>query len=64
MLLETPSRIEPCLLDAYPKGLADLIAELVAVATGLGVRGSLPTSRRFRWRSCAVGSWRAAKPRG
>lgn len=38
MLLETPSRIEPCLLDAYPKGLADLIAELVAVATGLGVR--------------------------
>lgn len=38
MLLETPSRIEPCLFDQYPAGLADGIAELIAAASKLGER--------------------------
>ncbi len=36
--LETPSRIEPCLLEAVPVGLADLIANLTAAAERLGGR--------------------------
>ncbi len=37
-LLETPARIEPCELPRYPGPLADLIAEITAVATSLGSR--------------------------
>jgi Fic family protein len=36
--LETPSRIEPCLFEAVPVGLADLIANLTAAAERLGGR--------------------------
>jgi len=36
--LETPSRIEPCLLEAVPVGLADLIANLTTAAERLGGR--------------------------
>lgn len=36
MSAETPSRIEPCLLEAYPPSLADLLAELVRESTTLG----------------------------
>jgi Fic family protein len=38
MQLETPARIEPCLIDAYPIELVDVIAELVAAASKLGAR--------------------------
>jgi Fic family protein len=35
---ETPARIEPCLLEDYPRELVDVIADLVAAASQLGVR--------------------------
>lgn len=34
--LETPGRIEPCLLDEVPVAVADLVAELAAAAATLG----------------------------
>ena len=37
-LVETPARIEPCLIDESSEELADLTAELVAVAERLGAR--------------------------
>jgi Fic family protein len=36
--LETPARIEPCLLESYPSELADVLAELVAASAKLGAR--------------------------
>jgi Fic family protein len=36
--LETPQRIEPCLLDSYPPTLADVIADLASEARRLGTR--------------------------
>lgn len=38
MILETPARIEPCLLETYPPRLADLLAELVRESAWLGQR--------------------------
>lgn len=37
-MLEAPSRIEPCLLDAYPPAVSDRIAELVRATALLGSR--------------------------
>ena len=37
-LAETPSRIEPCLLDSVPVEITDLIASLTAAAERLGNR--------------------------
>ncbi len=37
-LVKTPARIEPCLIEESSEELADLIAELVAVAERLGAR--------------------------
>src|SRR4249919_3863142 len=36
--LETPFRIEPCLLEEYPVALADLISDLVSRSATLGNR--------------------------
>src|SRR6476660_9447657 len=36
--LETPYRIEPCLLDEYPASLADVISELIRESGRLGQR--------------------------
>jgi Fic family protein len=36
--LETPYRIEPCLLDEYPAALADLVSELIRESGRLGQR--------------------------
>jgi Fic family protein len=38
MPVETPARIEPCLLDTYPPSLADVMTQLVADASMLGTR--------------------------
>ena len=35
---ETPFRIEPCLLEQYPASLGDVIADVVGLASELGVR--------------------------
>jgi Fic family protein len=37
-LRETPARIEPCQLEAFPPSLADLVSEVIARATALGSR--------------------------
>lgn len=38
MSQETPARIDPCLFEAYPAALSDVVAELVRAATRLGAR--------------------------
>lgn len=36
MLLESPSRIEPCALDRFPAHLADLVSEIAKISSSLG----------------------------
>ena len=36
--IETPARIEPCMLESWPAVLGDLIAEVSATAAQLGAR--------------------------
>ncbi len=36
--LETPARLEPCQLEVFPERLADLISEVVGLASNLGSR--------------------------
>ncbi len=38
MSLDPTSRIEPCLLESYPRALGDVIAELIGSAAALGNR--------------------------
>src|SRR5271165_3042482 len=37
-VIETPSRIEPCLLDEAPSALLDRVADLSAASSALGAR--------------------------